>query len=106
MAPRKSNPEAKEKKFLTYKGKPLVRCGDTIYYGNMNDRFVVKISIKSSSDLQDIKISEKVLVRLISTDSTLDSNKKIIKMSEKNGFYNSLDIAHIWLERALIAQVL
>ena len=34
-------------KFPMYKGKPLVRCGDTIYYGSMKDKYVVKLEIKS-----------------------------------------------------------
>ena len=29
----------KKNDFLTYKGKPLVRNGNTIYYGDMNDDF-------------------------------------------------------------------
>lgn len=32
--------------FLTYKGRPLVRCGDTIYYGSMTEKFVIKLEIK------------------------------------------------------------
>lgn len=32
-------------KFLEYKGKPLVRCGKTIYYGNMNDPYVICLNI-------------------------------------------------------------
>ena len=26
---------------LTYKGRPLVRCGNDIYYGNMKDPYIV-----------------------------------------------------------------
>ena len=32
-------------KYPMYKGKPLVRCGDTIYYGSMKDKYVVKLEI-------------------------------------------------------------
>ena len=32
---------AKKGEFLEYKGRPLVRCGNTIYYGSMADPFVV-----------------------------------------------------------------
>ena len=46
--------------FFSYKGKPLVRCGDVIYYGDMKDKFVVKLEIKSNikgiSFLKDIMI--------------------------------------------------
>lgn len=101
MSLNKKKIENKEEAFLTYRGKPLVRCGDTIYYGNMNDKFVIKISVKSSLELQDLKISEKVSVRLIDTDPLLISDKKIMKISEKDGLYNALDIGSIWLKRAL-----
>mgnify|MGYP000284950106 CR=1 FL=1 len=37
---------AEEKKaFFTYKGVPLVRKGNNIYFGNMYDEFVVMIEI-------------------------------------------------------------
>ena len=36
-----------EKEFSTYKGKPLVRCGDEIYYGSMEDKYVIRMQIKS-----------------------------------------------------------
>ena len=33
--------------FFMYKNKPLVRCGDVLYYGNMTDPYVVRIKIKT-----------------------------------------------------------
>ena len=39
--------EQKKPSFPTYKGKPLVRCGDTIYYGSMKDKYVIKMDVKS-----------------------------------------------------------
>ena len=33
--------EQKKQSFPTYKGKPLVRSGDTIYYGSMKDKYVI-----------------------------------------------------------------
>ena len=41
-----------ESPFPTYKGKPLVRCGDVIYYGSMKDKYVVKLEIKSKKKVQ------------------------------------------------------
>ena len=38
----------KGKMFFTYKNRPLVRCGDTLYYGNMADPYVIKMEIKSN----------------------------------------------------------
>ena len=93
--------KAEESKFLTYKGKPLVRNGDTIYYGNMKDKFVVKMTIKSKKQFEDMELADKVSIQLLSTDQELSPRKRVIKVSEKNGLYYAIDIADVWLERAL-----
>lgn len=88
--------------FLTYKGKPLVRCGKTVYYGNMSDPCVVCLTIQSDKELKDISLSERVLIQLINTDpDVINPKEKIIKKSEKNGLFNALDLGAVWLERAL-----
>lgn len=89
-----------ENKFPTYKGRPLVRNGDTIYYGDMRDLYVVKIDVKSTKKFEDMEIADKVMIQLLSTDP-VKTGKAIVKTSEKNGLYFSLDIADAWLERAL-----
>ena len=33
---------------LTYKGRPLVRCGNDIYYGSMKEPFVVYLQVLST----------------------------------------------------------
>ena len=57
-----SNENEKENttKFPTYRGKPLVRCGDVIYYGSMKDKYVVKLEIKSKKRVLDMDVSDKV----------------------------------------------
>ena len=84
--------------FMTYKGKPLVRSKDTIYYGDMRDPFVTKLDIKSKKDGD---ISEKVIVRLMATDPTLPPNKMIEKTGEREGLFEALDMASYWLEKKL-----
>ena len=59
-----------ENKFLTYKGKPLVRKGNTLYYGNMYDPYVVMLTIKSTKQFQDMEIADKVTIQLLNTDPT------------------------------------
>ncbi len=90
-----------EIKFLTYKGKPLVRSGDQIYYGNMSDPFVILLQIKSKKTFQDMEVADRVMVQMISTDSELRPRERIIKKAEKKGLYNAMDIGAIWLQRAL-----
>ena len=87
--------------FLLYRGKPLVRCGNTIYYGDMKDKFVAKIEIKSSENQHNIDMCNKATVQLIDTDPEISIRKKIVKSSEKSTLYSAIDIANVWLERSL-----
>ena len=92
-----------EKEFSTYKGKPLVRCGDELYYGSMEDRFVIRMQIKSKKEVNGLEIADKVTIQLLCTDPDLSPRKQLVKSSEKSGLYLALDIADVWLERALKA---
>ena len=89
------------KEFSTYKGKPLVRCGDELYFGSMADRFVIRMQIKSKKTVGDTEIADKVAIQLLCTDPDLSPRKQLVKSSEKSGLYVALDIADVWLERAL-----
>lgn len=91
----------KKNDFLTYKGKPLVRNGNTIYYGDMNDDFVIMMRILSSKEFGDTDLASKVTVQLVNTDPNVSIKEKIVKTSEKKGLYAAMDIADIWLTRAL-----
>ena len=91
----------KKNDFLTYKGKPLVRHGNTIYYGDMNDDFVIMMRILSSKEFGDTDLASKVSVQLVNTDPNVSIKEKIVKTSEKKGLYAAMDIADIWLTRAL-----
>ena len=90
-----------ETKYLTYKGKPLVRKGEEIYYGKMSDNYVIMLRIMSTKKVGDMDVAEKVLVQLMKTDDSLKATERIVKKSEKIGLYNAMDIAAVWLERAL-----
>ena len=87
-------------KFPTYKGKPLVRCGDVIYYGSMKDKYVVKLEIKSKKKVKDMDVADRVTVQLMYTDPNIRTRKQIVKTSEKEGLYLAMDIADAWLTRA------
>ena len=91
----------KEVKFLEYKGRPLVRNKNTVYYGNMSDPYVVCLNIKNTTDLKDIKLADNVAIQLLSTDESLSPKDRIIKKSEKKGLFTALDLGAAWLERQL-----
>ncbi len=93
--------EKQKSPFPMYRGKPLVRSGDTIYYGNMTDKYVIKIDIKTKKTVEDMEVADKCIVQIMLTDPEIRSRKQIVKTSEKNGLYLALDIADAWLTRAL-----
>ncbi len=93
--------EKKKAKFLSYRGKPLVRCGNTIYYGNMSDKYVVLFQIVSTKKVNDLDVADRVTVQLLSTDPDARPKERIIKKSEKKGLYQAMDIGSIWLDLAL-----
>ena len=91
----------KKQKYLMYKGKPLVRSGNTLYYGDMSEKCVVMLQILSTKTVKDLTVADKVQVQLMSTDPDLRIKERILKKSEKTGLYNAMDIGAVWLERAL-----
>lgn len=93
--------KVEKEKFLKYKGKPLVRCGNTLYYGDMNDKYVVMLQILTTKEVDGFESSDRVLIQLLSTDTNLRPRERVIKKSEKQGLYNAMDIGSIWLHRAL-----
>ncbi|MDR0531262.1 MAG: hypothetical protein LBG83_04265 [Oscillospiraceae bacterium] len=98
----KEPPAAQEKSpFWIYKGHPLVRCGDTIYYGSLADPYVVWLKISTTKQVGGMDVADKVVVTLMSTDDELGLFERIQQRCERRGLYNAIDIASVWLERAL-----
>lgn len=93
--------EAIENKFFSYKGKPLVRSGKTIYYGSMLDDYVCLLQVIDTKKSGELELSNNILVQLMRTDKNIKPQDIIVKKSEKTGIYNALEIADIWLTRAL-----
>lgn len=88
-------------KFLHYKGKPLVRCGSEIYYGDPAEPFIAMLQVMTEQTVEDVKMPDKILINILSTDESLPLPQRMIKRTEKNGLYSALSIASIWLERQL-----
>lgn len=86
---------------LNYKGRPLVRSKNEMYYGSMADPYVVFMQVVSTKQENGEEMPDKVIVSLLSTDTSLEPKDRIAKQSVKNGLYNALDFAAILLERAL-----
>ena len=86
---------------LMYKGRPLVRSKNDIYYGNLSDPYVIFMQVLTTKEVDGVQMADRIHVTLLSTDTTKSPIDRMAKQSAKNGLYNALDIGVIWLERAL-----
>ena len=86
---------------LMYKGHPLRRIDNLIYYGSMADKYIIMMQILDTKKEQNLNLASKVSVQLQLTDPGLKSRDRIVKKSEKDSLYAAIDVAAIWLERAL-----
>ena len=92
-----------ETNFLTYKGKPLVRNGNTIYYGDMSEKYIVRFEILSSKKDGKLEIADKVSVQLLDSNTDKPMKERIVKDSTKDNLFAALDLGFTWLERNLKA---
>ena len=85
-------------KILQYKGKPLVRRGNMIYYGNPADRYIVVLIVNGTKKLDDMDLSTEITIQLQTNGA---GREKVIKKAEREGMYAAMDIAEYWLNDAL-----
>lgn len=90
-----------EEKLLMYKGRPLMRKDNLIYYGSMADSHIVMLQILETKKVGDADVASRVSVQLQLTDPSARSRDRVVKKSEKAGLYTALDFGSVWLERAL-----
>ena len=92
---------AEENKVLMYKGHPLMRLGNMIYYGSMADSHIVMLQVRETKKVGSLDVASKVSVQLQLTDPAVKSRDRVVKKGEKDGLYTALDFGCVWLERAL-----
>lgn len=93
----------KSKDNLIYRGRPLLRQGTELYYGDMRDPYIIMLRILTTDKVAEHDIASRVAVSLLKTDPDANPLERIVKHGEKNGLYDALDIGAVWLERALAA---
>lgn len=96
---------AEEKIPLTYKGHPLRRKDNLIYYGSMADKYIIMLQVLDTKKVDDLDVATKVSVQLQLTDPDLKSRDRVVKKSEKDSLYAAMDIATVWLDRALAGKL-
>ena len=92
---------ATEKLPLSYKGHPLRRKDNLIYYGTMAEKYIIMLQILSTQNVDGLEMANKVSVELQLTDPDLKSRDRVVKKSEKDSLYAAMDVAAVWLDRAL-----
>ena len=92
---------ASEKITLSYKGHPLRRKDNLIYYGTMAEKYIIMLQILDTKKVDDLDVATKVAVQLQLTDPDLKSRDRVVKKTEKDSLYTAMDVATVWLDRAL-----
>lgn len=92
---------AEKEAVLQYKGHPLMRKENIIYYGSMSDKYIIMMQILESKNVKDLPVATRVSVQLQQTSPNVSRREKIVKKTEKDGLWSAMDIASIWLNRAL-----
>ena len=90
-----------DENILEYKGRPLQRLGNDIYYGDPKDPCVLYMQVLTGKDVNGVSVADKVQVMLLSTDSSKSMKDRVMKVGVKPSLYAALEVGSIWLESAL-----
>ena len=83
---------------LKYKGRPLVRCKNDIYYGDLKEPYVVFMQVLTTQEQDGVSVADRIRVTLLSTDMTKSPVERMVKTGDKHGLWSALEIADIWLK--------
>ena len=85
---------ANSNEFLEYKGRPLVRQGDDIYYGDMSDKYYIYMMIMNETETEHGTMPTQIMVQLLDSNTKSPKEQKIL-----SGLKDAFDFADAWLER-------
>lgn len=86
---------------LMYKGHPLRRKDNLIYYGSMADKYIIMIQVMGAEKEGELELANKVHLQLQLTDPDLKSRDRVVKKSDLPDLFSAIDMGSIWLMRAL-----
>lgn len=91
---------AKKEKDFTYKGKPVYRQGNTIYYGDLAEDLILVLEITETEKVGDYDVAKKVKFHI--QDNTGEIGKGVnYRSGERDNLYEAFDIGSWWLQDAL-----
>lgn len=87
---------------MTYKGRPVVRDNNKLYFGEPTNPFMIVLTVLENKQTGNTVLPSRVLVQLQNTDPALAmSGDKIVKEGERKNLYDALELGSIWLEKQL-----
>ncbi len=84
-------------RFFEYRGLPLVRKGNELYYGSMGDDEVVMLQTAGNQKVGDVNVATKVKLYRMLTDESVPIMQRITKTAEKSNLFEALDLAYDWI---------
>jgi len=88
-----------ENEVFMYKDKPLLRVDNQIYYGNIEDKYIVRFTLDEQKEVNDLQVAGRVTIDLMTNEG--EERSKIMKQAERDGLYKALDLGAFWLQDAL-----
>ena len=91
--------------YLMYKGKPLVREGNQICFGSMQDEYILYMMILSNKKIKvgdrECEVPDRVIVQVLKSDPSISPMERMVKQFDKKSLYEAFNDGLIYLERQL-----
>ena len=84
-------------KYLEYKGRPLVREGDTLCYGDMSEKCILILEILSYKKEGNKELPDNIFIQVVESQNQTN----ILRQGSKQGLYEAFELGLIWLEHEL-----
>ena len=97
----KTNPEPVQGEYVLYRGRPLVREGNMICYGCVEDDYLLQMTVMTTKEYAGKEVPDKILIQIVNNDTALPATERIVKQDMKSGFADAFELGTIWLERQL-----
>ena len=65
---------------LMYKERPLTRRGNEMFYGFIDDKFLVKLTVKETEDVDNLSVASKIAVQLVTNTTYLEGKERTLEL--------------------------
>lgn len=90
-----------ERESLIYRGKPLIRDGNVLYFGSFDENFITRFTILDSEQVNELDMAKKITIELLEKHGNDISTARLTKKAERTSMWAALDIGVYWLEDIL-----